>query len=176
MFLKNFRSKKPLLVIVPCAAWIAPDSRACGSKVKVSEGWTSQQEKGESNKRTSESKIRNFSVWCPKQVPLPLTSIPRTAVLCFILHPLGSVPMWGLQACAHREVLQILHNQSPWVGFPGWLKFLSLLGFPSHLGTWDLETLESPLSQPPHSWFCQPRFCHSPSPWSSVLTVYHSFA
>lgn len=88
--------------------------------------------KGEGNKRTSESKIRNFSVWCPEQVPLPVTSIPRTAVLCFILHPLGSVPMWGLQACAHREVLQILHNQSPLVGFQGWLKYYhpEFTGFP----------------------------------------------
>ena len=88
--------------------------------------------RGEGNKRKSESKLHNFSVWCPKQDPLPVTSISRTAVLCFILHPLGSLPMWGLQAYAHREVLQILHNRSPLAGFQGWLKYYhpEFTGFP----------------------------------------------
>lgn len=149
MFLKNFRLNKPVLVTIPCPAWIAPDSRDCGSKVKASEGQAERpRRKGWRQQDENESKIQNFSAWCHKQVPLPVTGIQRTTVLCFILHPFLESCQCGVFRPSLTERSSV--TRAPWLRFKGDLNEYCHPGFtgfpqvPRNMGPRDSQEPTNP--------------------------------
>lgn len=139
-------------------------------------GWLSQQGKVKARRGKVRGKHRIFLPGALCNSCLYHQQAPKEQCSASSSPLLTAMTLCGLQALAPQEVLQV--PQQPellgWDPQGTWMStvILSLLGFPRYLGVWGPKVLKNPLIQPPHSWLCNPRFCHLLPAQSWVFCVF----